>query len=274
MSGFSVEWLTLRERYDAQARNRTVLGAALSLLEAKCTVHVIDLACGAGSTLRTISPLLPSRQHWDLVDNDPALLQAASSAIVSNDIRLDTIQLDLTDAFETVLDRPCDLVTISALLDLVSENWLDRFVQAIAARGLPVYAALSYDGRIELSPPDPADPEIIAAVNAHQCTDKGFGPALGPSGAAAAISRFEAHGYRVLQGRSDWTMETDDQAMQIELLAGWAAAASEMNLLPAADIPSSEIADWLNRRKAAVDRRASAMRVGHVDFFATPSTMR
>lgn len=269
MSGFSLEWLALRESYDAQARNRTVLGTALSLLEPKCTVRVIDLACGAGSTLRTLSPLLPPRQHWDLVDNDAALLQAASSGQASGDISLNTIRLDLSDDFAAVLDQPCDLVTISALLDLISENWLDRFVQAIATRGLPVYAALTYDGRIELSPPAPADAAVIAAVNAHQRTDKGFGLALGPSGAAAAISRFEAVGYRVVQGLSDWTMEAADQAMQLELLAGWAAAAGEMNLLPAADI-----GDWLDRRKAAVEQRASAMRVGHVDFLATPSTMR
>jgi len=269
MSGFSVDWLTLREGYDARARSPEVLGAALSLLESKTTVHIIDLACGAGSTLRTLSPLLPSRQRWDLVDNDAALLHAATRGTASGDISLNTIQLDLSGDFAAVLDRPCDLVTISALLDLISDNWLDQFVQAIAARGLPVYAALTYDGRIELSPPAPADAAVIAAVNAHQRTDKGFGPALGPSGAVAAISRFEALGYRVVQGLSDWTMEATDQAMQNELLDGWAAAAGEMTLLPIADI-----ADWLNRRRQAVNRHASAMRVGHVDFLATPSTIR
>ena len=59
--------------------------------------------------------------------------------------------------------------------------------RTIAARALPVYAALTYDGRIDLSPADPLDATIASAVNAHQHTDKGFGPALGPSAAAAAI---------------------------------------------------------------------------------------
>jgi hypothetical protein len=39
-------------------------------------------------------------------------------------------------------------------------------------------------------------------------------------------------------------------------------------------MPNREIDGWLIRRKAAVDRSASTMRVGHVDFLATPSTMR
>jgi hypothetical protein len=269
MSEFSVSWLTLRESYDRRARNPAVLDAVASLLASKSPVRVIDLACGAGSTLRTLGPRLPARQHWDLVDNDSRLLKAASNEPPSDDISLNTIQLDLNGKFEMMMDRPADIITTSALLDLVSEAWLDRFARHAAARVLPVYAALTYDGRIDLSPADPMDAAITAAVNAHQRTDKGFGPALGPSGAVAAISRFEALGYSVLQGTSDWEIGAADQEIQIELLQGWATAAREMKSLP-----DREIDDWLMRRKAAVERPASTMRVGHVDFFATPSTMR
>jgi Methyltransferase domain len=268
MSGFSVEWLTLRESYDARARNPAVLHAVTSLLRSKSAVRVVDLGCGTGSTLRTLSPHLPLPQHWDLVDNDPGLLNAACSANAPQDVSLSAVQVDLNGDFEKALDRPSDLITISALLDLVSEAWLDRFTRHVT-RASPVYAALSYDGRIELSPSDPIDAAVTAAVNAHQRTDKGFGPALGPTGAAAAISRFESLGYSVLQGTSDWMIGTADQEMQIELLNGWAAAAHEIE-----SMPGGEIDGWLIRRKAAVDRSASTMRVGHVDFLATPSTMR
>ena len=269
MSEFSVAWLTLRESYDRRARNPVVLDAVASLLTSKSPARVIDLACGAGSTLRMLGPRLPARQHWDLVDNDPRLLKAASNARPSNDISLNTIQFDLNGAFEMMLDRPADIVTTSALLDLVSESWLDRFTRHAAARELSVYAALTYDGRIDLSPADPMDAAMTTAVNAHQRTDKGFGLALGPSGAVAAISMFEALGYLVLQGTSDWEIGTADQGIQIELLQGWANAAREMKSLP-----DREIDYWLMRRNAAVDRRASTMRVGHVDFVATPSTIR
>jgi hypothetical protein len=269
MSGFSVEWLTLRESYDQRARDPQVLAAALSPLKSKNEVRLVDLACGAGSTLRTLAPELPARQHWDLVDNDPRLLDAACRRNATDAISLTPVQLDLSGAFESALERPADLVTISALLDLVSEAWLDRFVRHAAAHALPVYAALTYDGRIELNPSHPTDAAVIAAVNAHQHTDKGFGPALGPSGATAAISRFEACGYAVRQGRSDWVMGPGDQAIQTELLEGWANAAHDMQSLS-----QREIHDWLTARRKSVDERASTMRVGHVDFFAAPSTMR
>jgi hypothetical protein len=269
MSGFSAEWLTLRESYDIRARNPVVLGAAISPLKSKGTVRLVDLACGTGSTLRSLSPQLSARQHWDLVDDDPRLLSAARGSNFAGDVDLNTVRLDLNGDFETVLNQPNDLITTSALLDLVSEAWLDRFARHATARALPVYAALTYDGRIELSPVDPTDAAIAAAVNAHQLSDKGFGPALGPSAAVAAISRFETLGYSIVQGNSDWVIGTADRDIQIELLNGWAAAASEMQSLP-----RREIDGWLTRRQRAVDRHASTMQVGHVDFFATPSTTR
>jgi hypothetical protein len=84
-----------------------------------------------------------------------------------------------------------------------------------------------------------------------------------------AISKFKGLGYLIVQGQSDWTIGTADQEIQQELLSGWADAAREINSLPRHDID-----DWLTRRRSAVQQRVSSMRVGHVDFCATPSVMR
>jgi hypothetical protein len=175
------------------------------------------------------------------------------------------VVLDLNRDLEAALDGPVDLVTASALLDLVSEGWLDRLIVEIAARAIPIYAALSYDGRIAIDPADPLDDAIIAAVNAHQRTDKGFGPALGPAAASFAIARFEELGYSVVHGESDWVIGRDDRDMQIEILAGWASAARELGNLPLADT-----VEWLTRRRDAVKAGRSSIRVGHVDIFAKP----
>ncbi len=74
---------------------------------------------------------------------------------------------------------------------------------------------------------------IVAAVNAHQRTDKGFGPALGPAAAALAIARFEALGYSVVHGASDWVIGPDDRDIQTEMLTGWASAAREIGRIAA-----------------------------------------
>jgi hypothetical protein len=269
MSGFSAEWLALRESHDLRARNPVVLDAVATMFKPRGAANVVDLACGAGSTVRALSSHLPARQHWHLVDNDRRLLSLACSGKYAGDVQLDAVPLDLSGNFEVVFDGAIDLITVSALLDLVSEPWLDRFARKIAARALPVYAALTYDGRIDLSPADPLDATIASAVNAHQRTDKGFGPALGPSAAAAAISKFEALGYSVIHGSSDWLIGMEDEEIQLELLDGWANAAREAEALPHCDIDN-----WLTRRKDEIGARVSTMRVGHVDFFATPIAIR
>ena len=269
MSGFTADWLALRERYDLAARSPVVLEAVASSLKSAASVHVVDLACGSGSTVRALRAHLPVQQHWDLIDNDPVLLALACDQHRDKGMTLNAVQLDLSRHFEAALASRPNLITISALLDLVSQEWLQQFLHGIAARALPVCAALTYDGRCDLSPTDQLDGAVVSAVNAHQRTDKGFGPALGPSAAKAAIAGFETLGYSVITGESDWIMQPDDREIQDEILAGWANAAREMGTLPA-----SAIADWLTRRKAMISEGRSSMRVGHVDFFAFPSSMR
>jgi len=268
MSGFSADWLTLREPYDLRARNPSVLDSVAASLEQLASVRIVDLACGTGATLRALSPHLPARQNWKLIDNDLGLLARATARPLAKPATVAAVPLDLNRDLEAALDGPVDLVATSALLDLVSETWLDRLAVEIATRAIPLYAALSYDGRIGFTPSDPLDADIVAAVNAHQRTDKGFGPALGPSAAAFAIARFEALGYCVRRGPSDWAMGPYDLDIQAELLDGWASAAHDIGALSPADTTA-----WLKRRHAAIAEGGSLL-VGHVDFFATPSATR
>ena len=269
MTGFSADWLTLREPFDMRARNASILDAVAASVAEYSPVRIVDLACGTGSTLRALSARLPPRQNWQLVDNDLGLLARATATPHSGGVVITAVPLDLNRDLEAALDGPVDLVTTSALLDLVSEPWLERLAVEIAARAIPIYAALSYDGAVELAPRDTLDAAIVAATNAHQRTDKGFGPALGPAAAGTAIARFESLGYSVKHGRSDWVMGPQDQEMQNEILAGWAHAAREMDA-----VTLSDAAGWLTRRRDLVAGGRSSLRVGHVDVFAAPTGTR
>ena len=269
MTGVSPEWLALREPFDLRARNLNVLNGVTASFKQLPSMRIVDLACGAGSTLRALSPQFATQQNWRLADNDLGLLARAAAMPLSKNVAVNTLALDLNRDLESALDGPVDLVTTSALLDLVSEHWLDRLAVEIAARSIPFYAALSFDGRIELAPRDPLDADIVVAVNAHQQTDKGFGPALGPAAAAFAIARFEGLGYSVIHGTSDWIIGPDDRDMQFEVLAGWASAARDTG-----EMPIGDTANWLSRRRGAVTAGRSSTRVGHVDFFAAPMRTR
>ena len=265
MKGFSAEWLAMREPYDLAARNALVRDTVANAFLGQAAISVVDLACGAGATLRAVGPHLPPRQSWRLVDNSLSLLARAFTPGHLPHVTVTTTPIDLARDLELALDGPLDLVTTSALLDLVSTDWLDRLAVEAAARRLPVYAALSYDGRTVIEPAGPLDRELLAGFNAHQRTDKGFGPALGPAAAARAIERFEHVGYSVVEGRSDWVFGPDDRAMQDALFAGWAEVAALTTRLS-----SDEIDGWLARRRADLAEGRSHLHVGHVDVFARP----
>jgi SAM-dependent methyltransferase len=266
MTGFSADWLALREPYDAQARNAEVLDAAVRSLSHLPAVSIVDLACGTGSTLRAVGPRIKARQSWKFIDNDLSLLGRALERASQSGAAVTGAPVDLARDLELALDGLVDLVTTSALLDLVSEDWLERLATEVAARQIPIYAALTYDGTITLTPTNPLDAAVVAAVNKHQRNDKGFGPALGSGAAEAASARFKTVGYSVVGGRSDWVFGPQDQEIQLQVLSGWAHAARETR-----ELSTPAVDQWLQQRNEIVEAGGSQIRVGHLDLFAQPS---
>lgn len=277
MSGFDPIWLALREPADARARNPDILAACAKHFSERAEMSVVDLGCGAGSNLRALAPHLPARQTWRLVDNDPRLLDAARKKLAAwadasettddglrlrkdgkrIDVRLSLV--DLARDLEQAVAGDVDLVTAAALFDLVSEAWLQQFVALLAARRMPLYTVLIYDGVEEWAPPHAADAAILSAFLRHQATDKGFGPAAGPQGAAIPTRLLQARGYAVSNGASDWRLDARDSELVAQLAAGIAGACRETGLVAA-----PVIEDWL------AARRGAQARIGHVDLFAIP----
>src|SRR3974390_2628464 len=154
MSGFAVSWLALREPHDLRAGNAAVLDVVVPALNRKETVDIVDLACGTGSTLRALVPRLKSKQSWLLVDNDEALLGYASRMPVPPNVMVTTRAIDLNYELENPLTGKVDPVPPSAPRVRAPEDWLARLVRGPPARSVPVDAALSYEGRINISPTD------------------------------------------------------------------------------------------------------------------------
>jgi hypothetical protein len=268
VSGFAADWLALREPADRRARDASLRDAVSRRFAGRASIAVTDLACGTGSTLRALAPVLPARQSWRLVDHDPGLLARAAGCggnIGGRQASVDAVRADLAADLEAVLAMPADLLVTSAFLDLVSDDWLARLARAAAHRALPLYAALSYDGRVGCEPADPLDAEVLAAFDAHQRRDKGLGGALGPAAAAAAARRLTEAGFDVVAAPADWALGAQDAALQRELVRGWHGAVAETGRVAAPALDA-----WLARRIAAIDDGRSRLRVGHVDLWATP----
>lgn len=277
MSGFSPDWLALREPADHAARNPQVLAAVGSAFAGRQSLSVIDLGCGAGSNLRGSYSVLPARQHWTLVDADPRLLSVARRKLAEwadeaqeqgeelvlrkddKTLTVDFRQADLTKDLEWVLGWQPDLVTAAALFDLASVRWLERFVASLVSMRLPLYAVLTYDGRESWEPAHPDDPRMLAAFHHHQHGDKGFGPAAGPEATEAMAQAFRKAGCAVTVGESPWLLGVDHADLVRELAAGIAAAVTETG-----HVSPEAIANWLEAKQDV------SARIGHQDLWARP----
>jgi SAM-dependent methyltransferase len=279
MSGFSADWLALREPADHAGRNGELLDALAAHFAGRQEVAIVDLGCGTGSNLRATAAHLPPRQRWLLVDHDPALLAAArvrlgrwaeAGAEAGDGLRLrhggrelhvSFRQADLASDLEHVLASEADLVTAAALFDLVSEAWIERFAKGVASRGAAVYAALTYDGVEIWTPPHPADAEILAAFNDHQRNDKGFGPSAGPQAPAVLARALRAFAYAVRTGASPTPFDRDGDAAVIRDIVDCVSAAAR----DIGHVPASRIAEWVRARAAG-----ASCTIGHTDLLALP----
>jgi SAM-dependent methyltransferase len=266
MSGFSADWLSLREPADHEARDRGLLSELAAWAAPRDDFAILDLGCGTGSNARALIPHLPGTQHWCLVDYDPALLGiareklAAESAHHLRAMTVRTEEADLSAGLGALIEEPWDLVTASALFDLVSTPWLNGMVAALARRGLPLYTVLIYDGAMEWDPAHPLDDAVRDAFNAHQRNDKGFGPAAGPQAGPWLAEKLTAAGYEVMLADSPWQLGEAERALMLANLEGVAGAARETGL-----IGGPELSDWL-----AFRRQSGSCSVGHVDLLAWP----
>lgn len=266
MSGFSADWLALREPADHRSVNAFVRHELVRHFMGREQLRIVDLGCGAGSNLRGLSPVFESSQHWTLVDYDPALLAAAQAQLAGFDpgASLDIAfrHADLSGGAFAPVIHGADLVTAAALFDLVSGPVIANLAATVAAEGQAFYTVLTYDGIAAWLPEHAGDTAMRNAFNAHQRGDKGFGAAEGPAATDALAAAFAAHGYRIVRGKSPWVLDKDFAELRREVDRGWAAAAGETG-----DVPASTVADWLSHR---LSDRATTTIVGHEDLLALP----
>ncbi len=227
------DWLALREPADAAARSAELV----ERLGSPRVIH--DLGGGTGSMGRWLAPRLPGPQHWVVHDRDEALLELVDIPAATVETRISDITRltphDLAGA---------DLVTASALLDLLTADELNRMLAACA--GLPMLLTLTVTGRVAVDPPDPLDARFEAAFNDHQRRDGLLGPdAVGHLPAGATVRS------------SPWRLDATHAGLIAEWLEGWIAAACEQEPALAAD------ADVHRRRRPAVT-------VDHADVLVLP----
>ena len=276
MSGFSAEWLSLRERADADARSAAIAARLARWCTGRGALRVVDLGCGTGASVRALGPLLGERQAWHIIDDDPDLLRSARTILscwadrseaIANGLmlhkagRLISVALeeaDLDGALPRVLEG-AHVVTAFALCDLLSAPMIGVLAETVARHGAAFYAPLTYNGMQQWFPDTEADAVMLRAFHLHQHGDKGFGPAAGPDAPRVLAQAFAHVGYRVERADSPWHLGEQALPLIRELTRGFADAVREMGA-----VPCSLIEDWLS-----VPRTGAI--VGHTDLLALPA---
>mgnify|MGYP001499957037 FL=1 len=272
MSGFSIEWLNLREASDHKARDRHLLKTAanwLNDLKSKDKV-IVDLGSGTGSTIRGLQryTTLAASIQWRLVDNDPELLAEAVHRH-SEEYSIESFLVDLSATQKLPLES-VSLITASALLDLVSSNFIRDLCQLIKekneGRPLGFYSALNYDGCIKWTPFHPLDAAILMNFNADQKRDKGFGPALGPDATDFLKTQFHSTKFQCLSAKSPWLLGSADYLLTESLINGISGVAIQTG-----GLTNSDIQDWKTFRVKNI--RTGTCYLGHTDILVLPNSL-
>lgn len=265
----SPEWLRLREPADASARASELVREVRECLPVNGGVTVHDLGSGTGSMARWLAAQLDGPQRWIMYDVDDALLALATleptlAAADGAPVTLEARRRDVTRLSPDELSD-ADLVTASALLDMMTADELERFVVTCASAKCPVLIALSVTGRVDLMPADPFDQCVAEAFNAHQRRTAGTRSLLGPDAVRAAAERFTRLGLDVSVRPSPWRLGPAHADLALEWLKGWLTAACEQRpeLRDAAE-------SYTKRRLAEAAAGRLSVTLHHEDLLARP----
>lgn len=259
----SPNWLRLREAADATARSGELVAQVRERFAAAPRLVIHDLGCGTGSVARWLAPQLPGPQHWIMWDRDPDLL-AAAMAGKPEQISGATRQREIGTLSAADLGG-ADLVTASALIDVLTLDEVDAMAAACAVAGVPALIMLSVVGRVELAPADPFDDEVAAAFNAHQRRAVGGRRLLGPDAVTALTDAFARHGVSTTLRPSPWRLGADERDLLATWFQEWLAAAIEQ--VPALGKPAT---GYARRRLAEITEGRLTATVQHVDLLAVP----
>ncbi|MDX5592237.1 glycosyl transferase family 1 [Pseudovibrio sp. SPO723] len=268
MTAFAADWLDLRREADRSARDTKIEKIFLDYLEGvregSSPVRLVDIATGTGANLALLHDKLEGPQHWTLLDHDQDLLNEIRPPNTPSEITIVPQLADLSAQRSFAHFDGAHGIVTTAFLDLVSRNWVTRFVKAVTDGRQPFLATLTYNGEVSFSHPHRHDGVIMDAVNMHQKTDKGFGLALGPAAAQVCAQVFRDAGYEVHTAPSNWVLGNRYSSLLRDLIRGWAQAAVEIG------IPKALADDWKQERLSLSQNSSAEVTVGHTDFVALP----
>ena len=155
------------------------------------------------------------------------------------------------------------LITASALLDLVSCDWIEELTALCLRMGASFYGCLTYDGKIEWLPSHPSDMKLVQLLNQDQRREKGLGTALGADSVTTLTRSLASKGFSVKIAPSPWVLGNADADLQYALLSQWTKLFEEVPVRS-----RQEFGLWKKFRWEAVADSTSYLKIGHQDIWS------
>jgi hypothetical protein len=259
-------WLAARVAADTAARATTLKTLVPDLINYLAvtgdhddTLEIIDLGAGTGANQRWLAPRLPFRQRWVHLDHDP---------IISRSLPLPDDTLIIDDSVEALArllasrEAGRQLVTCSALLDVLTMPQLNAVCRAVIDNRVPALFSLTVTGTLGVVPFHPDDQPLLDAFNDHQ---RRAGRA-GPEAASLAADTLRAAGFEVRCQETPWQLSAaSGRAFVAEVLQERLHAAVAQ--YPALAQPA---AAWLELRRSQLALGIVRIELGHGDILALP----
>ena len=281
---FGLTWITEREFYDKKSRS-DLLNRELKKYSASIN-KAIDLGCGTGAFLRWCIAQELFFHEVKLIDYDQRLLNSvytnfkiflkgtsyilkklnSRKYLITNssslkEMTIASFKKNILNSLEEINEH--DLVSLSALSDLLSKNLIRKLFSKIAQNKY-IYFSLCFNGKIKWSPTNEFDKYMENNFNKHQLQDKGFGIALGKNSPEYIELTAKKKSYTCMKKDSSWrigsTTERDKlfQKRYLKIM---------LNTLKKDTITDKNILkSWYLKRMQKIKLTSSKLVVGHSDI--------
>ena len=154
------------------------------------------------------------------------------------------------------------LVTCSALLDVLTTEQIEAVCRAVIDNRVPAFFSLTVTGGLRLSPTDPHDQLLLAAFNDHQ---RRAGRA-GPEATTLAVNLLRAAEFAVTTQETPWRLTAESGVAFVDKMLAERLAA-DVAPDPA---PAASAAAWVELRRAQLAAGLLRIELDHCDIFGIP----
>ena len=282
-TGFQIDWLKERFRYDNAARNQEVEKYFLHHFRNHEKLNIVDIGSGTGANCLYFIERLFKNQTWTLVEKDEALCEATIDRIgrflqdynffytfENNVFRIKAwesrVKITILNAsffeLKNIIDlEEIDIVMAAAVFDVLTFGQFEKAVSPILENKIPIFSTMNYHA-MRFQPITPLDLKYVNAYEDHMLREQKEGRAMGPECSKLMEAFFKNNNLNIVKGKSQWKLNNQARKMH-----GFILGFMEKSIKGNLENGSEEFDHWLLEKREISKGRELEIEVDHVDYF-------